>query len=163
MSSACIKKKNLPQLVNFCVAISIQKTRKKQQFWPIMLYFKKGKNTPEVQKDLCSVWRSCCDWLKMSKVVCELLCWRFLAGWYPTVRQNSWSWQQWNQHNNWENNRYTTGDRQPTYSKYLNQALKIIYQPVMLIALVSGFYISCAKKPKPNPSWPYFCAILSWM
>ena len=53
--SACIKK-NLTELVNFCV-ISIRKTEeKKQHFWPIMLYFKKGKNTPEVQKKICAVY-----------------------------------------------------------------------------------------------------------
>ena len=54
--SACIKKK-LSELVNFCVAISIRKTEeKKQHFWPIMLYFKTGKNTPEVQKKICAVY-----------------------------------------------------------------------------------------------------------
>ena len=43
-----------------------------QHFWHIMLYyFKKGKNTIEMQKkkDWCSVWRRFCDWLNMSKVV----------------------------------------------------------------------------------------------
>ena len=30
-------------------------------------------------KDLCSVWRRCCDWLNMSEVVCEVSCWRSLT------------------------------------------------------------------------------------
>ena len=32
-------------------------------FWHIMIYdFKKGENVPETQRrDLCSVWRRCCD------------------------------------------------------------------------------------------------------
>ena len=36
-------------------------------------------------KDLRSVWRKCCDWLNVSKVICKVSCWRFLAGWYSTV------------------------------------------------------------------------------
>ena len=53
-------------MVNFCVAISIRKTEeKKQHFWPIMLYFKKGKNTPEVQKKICAVYGegAVTDWI----------------------------------------------------------------------------------------------------
>ena len=47
---------------------------------------------------------------------------------------------------------YHAGDRQPTHSKYLNQALKIICTSlVMLIALMSGFYISYAKKNQTKP------------
>ena len=41
-------------------------------FWCIMLYFKKGKNATETNKDLCTVWRRCCHWSNMSKVVCEV-------------------------------------------------------------------------------------------
>ena len=67
--------------MNLCVAILILKIEKnKQHFWHIMLYyFKKSKNATEThtQKDLCSVQRRCCDWSNMSKVVCEVLCWRF--------------------------------------------------------------------------------------
>ena len=32
------------------------------------------------QKDLCSTWRRGCDCSNVSKVVCEVLCWRLLAG-----------------------------------------------------------------------------------
>ena len=48
-------------------------------FSHIMLYyFKKGKNAIEMQKkDLCGVWRRCCDRSNMSRVVCEVSCWRF--------------------------------------------------------------------------------------
>ena len=31
------------------------------------------------KKDLHCVWRRCCDWLKVSKVVFEVSCWRFLV------------------------------------------------------------------------------------
>ena len=50
-----------------------------QHFCHIMLYyFKNGTNTSETQKkDLCSVWRKCCCWSNVSKVVCEVSCWRF--------------------------------------------------------------------------------------
>ena len=47
-----------PKLVNFCVDSLILKAEENMQhFWHIMLYyFKKGKNTSEMQKkDLCSV------------------------------------------------------------------------------------------------------------
>ena len=43
--------------------------------------------------------------------------------------------------------------RQPTYSKYPNQALKVICTSlVILIALMFEFHISEKK-----PSWQYFC------
>ena len=55
--SVCIKK-NLPELVNFCVAILILKMEENMQcFWHIMLYyFKKGKNVTETQKLICAVY-----------------------------------------------------------------------------------------------------------
>ena len=61
--------------------------KKKQHFGHLMLYyFKKGKNATEMQKkDLCSIWRRCCDWWNVSKVVCEVSCWRSLAGRCSTV------------------------------------------------------------------------------
>ena len=52
------------ELVNFCAAILILKLEEnKQCFWHIMLYyFNKGKNTTEThKKDLCGIWRRCCD------------------------------------------------------------------------------------------------------
>ena len=50
-------KKDLSKLVNFCVAILILKMEeKKQHFWPIMLYFKKGKNATEMQKKICAMY-----------------------------------------------------------------------------------------------------------
>ena len=52
-----LKKKDI-KLVNFCVAILILKMEeKKQHFHHIMLYyFKKGKNTTEIQKKICAVY-----------------------------------------------------------------------------------------------------------
>ena len=54
------------------------------------------------KKDLCSVWRRCCNWWNMSKVVCEVSCWRFLAGWCSMVIKTRWSWQWSNWGINWE-------------------------------------------------------------
>ena len=44
--------------MNFCAAILILKTEEDtQHFWHIMLcYFKKGKNTTEMQKKICAVY-----------------------------------------------------------------------------------------------------------
>ena len=72
--------KKLSKLVNFCVATLILKMEENtQHFWHILYYFKKGKNSWNAKKDACSVWRGCCDWSNMLKVVCEGSCWRFLA------------------------------------------------------------------------------------
>ena len=57
--SACIKKiKTGEFLRSHC-----NTEEDTQHCWHIMLYyFEKGKNATEVQKkDLCSVWRRCCD------------------------------------------------------------------------------------------------------
>ena len=69
-----------------------------------LYYFKKGKNTTEMQKkkNWCSVWRKCCDWLNVSKVACVVLCWRFLAGQCSIVGKTSWSWKWSNRDINWE-------------------------------------------------------------
>ena len=55
--SVCIFKKT-SKLVNICVAILILKMeRNKQHFQDIVLYyFKKGKNTTEMQKKICAVY-----------------------------------------------------------------------------------------------------------
>ena len=65
-----LKKKNLPKLVDFCAAILILKMEEDMQhIWHIMLYFKKGKNTAEMQKKICAVYgegvvtdRTCHKW-----------------------------------------------------------------------------------------------------
>ena len=58
-------------MVDFCAATLILKMEEKTQYfwWIILYYFKKIKMK---KKDLCSVWRWCCDWSNMSKVVCEV-------------------------------------------------------------------------------------------
>ena len=79
-------------MVNFWVAILILKMEEeKQHFWHSILYCFKVKNAtkppfppPKKKKDLCSVWRRCCDWSYVSKVVCKVWCWRFLAGWHTS-------------------------------------------------------------------------------
>ena len=48
--------KKLSKLVNFCVATLILKMEENtQHFWHILYYFKKGKNTTEMQKRICAV------------------------------------------------------------------------------------------------------------
>ena len=94
--SVCTFLKNLSKLVSFCVAILILKMEENMQYFQHirLYYFKKGKNTTEMQKkDLCSVWRRCCDRSNVSKVACEVLCWRFLTGGCSTVRQTGWGCQ----------------------------------------------------------------------
>ena len=68
--------------MNFCVAILILKMEENKHFWYIMLYyFKRGKHITETQKRFVQCMEKCCDWSNVSKVVCEVSCWRFLAGW----------------------------------------------------------------------------------
>ena len=52
------EKKKKSELVNFCVAVLIQKMEeRKQHFWHIMLYYlKRGKNATEMQKKICAVY-----------------------------------------------------------------------------------------------------------
>lgn len=59
--SACIwkrkNKKNLPKLVNFCIAILLLKMEeKKQNFQLIMLYYFKKGNTTKMRKCICAVY-----------------------------------------------------------------------------------------------------------
>ena len=56
----------------------------------MLYYFKKGKNAAEMQKkkkkkeNICAVYgEGTYDWSNVSKVVCRVSCWRFLAGWCP--------------------------------------------------------------------------------
>ena len=86
--SVCILK-NLSKLVNFCAAILILKMEENtQHFWRIVLYyFKKGKNTTEMQKKTCAVCaegavtdRTCQSGLR--SVVPEIPRWTMLTvGW----------------------------------------------------------------------------------
>ena len=53
----------------------------------MLYYFKKGKNATETHKKICAVYgEGAVTDPNMSKVVCEVLCWRFLAGRCSTVR-----------------------------------------------------------------------------
>ena len=76
----------------FCVVILILKIKEnKWHFQHIMLYYsKKGKNATEMQKYiyLYSVWRRFYVWLNVSKMVCEVSCWRFLPGWPDEVNSD---------------------------------------------------------------------------
>lgn len=85
--SACIWKKNLPKLVNFCIVILLLKMEeKKQNFQHIMLYhFKKG-NTTKMQKYICAVYgedattdRACQS--SLWSFVLEISYWTMLHSW----------------------------------------------------------------------------------
>ena len=60
--------------MNFCAAILILKMEENMQHlvYYALLNFKKGNTTEMQKKDLCSVWRRCCDWSNVSKVVCKV-------------------------------------------------------------------------------------------
>ena len=51
--------------------------------YTMFYYFKKGKNATKTQKQICAVYGE--GWSNVSKVVCEVLCARFLAGRFSTV------------------------------------------------------------------------------
>ena len=102
LSYQCAFLKNLSKLVNFCVAILISRITSLAYY--ALLFHKMWKRNWNAKKDLFSVWKRYCDWLNTSKVVCEVLSWRFLTGWCSMVRQTSWSWQQVNC--NTENNHH---------------------------------------------------------
>ena len=72
--------------MSFCVVILILKTEGRSDIFIKLYYFKKGKNATEAKKDLCSVWRRCCDWSNVSKVIWEVSCERFHAGGCSTVK-----------------------------------------------------------------------------
>ena len=57
-----------------CSHFNTEMEENMQHFPCIMLYyFKRGKNATEGQKKyFCRVWRRCCDWSNMSKVVCKV-------------------------------------------------------------------------------------------
>ena len=70
--------------MNFCVAILILKMEEKKPYFlhKMLYYFKKGKNTIEMQKkkkDLCSVWRRC-DRSDASKVIVKFHVRDFFVG-----------------------------------------------------------------------------------
>ena len=84
--SVCIFKKT-PKLVNFCVLISILKMEENIQcFLHIMLYFKKGQNATEMQKNRfvqCTeklLWLIECVKSGLQNFVLEISCWMMLHG-----------------------------------------------------------------------------------
>ena len=71
--SVCIKRK-LIKIGSFCAAILILKMEENMQhFQHIMLYyFKKGRNTTEMQNKICAVYGEGAVTAQTSKVVCEV-------------------------------------------------------------------------------------------
>ena len=116
---------------------------KKQHFRHIMLYyFKKGKNATETQKKICAVYgegavtdQTCQKWFE-----------KFHAGDF-SLDDAPWSGRPVQVDSDQIETLRTINvippGRQSTYSKYPNQAVKIICSSlVMLIALMFGFHIS---------------------
>ena len=68
--SACVKKKNIKVVEFSCSRLNIEDGRKYATFWYLRLYyFKKGKNTMEMQRKICAVCgegavtdRTCQQW-----------------------------------------------------------------------------------------------------
>ena len=127
-------------------------------FWHIMLYFIKW----NARKDLCSVWRRCCDWLNISEVVCSFMLeiphWmrpstvRTFHSQVDELKLIVIKWRYWEQ-----SMLYHTRDSR-TYSKYPNQTLKIICGYVHSFDVWVPHKL-CKKKKKKhqnNPSWWYF-------
>ena len=83
--SVCITK-NI-KIGEFSVPILILKMEEDTRFWhSILYYFKKGKNTTEMQNKICEVngegavtYQTCQKWF-------AVLCWRFLPGQCSMVR-----------------------------------------------------------------------------
>ena len=73
--------------MNFCAAILILKVEEDIHFWHIMFYYsKKGKNASETQKEkICAVYREGTVTYQMSKVVCQVLRWKFLTGLFSSM------------------------------------------------------------------------------
>ena len=122
---------------------------KKQCFQHVMLYyFKKGKNTTETQKKICAVYgegavtdRTCQKWFAKFHAG-DFSNWMMLHGRVDQLKLIMIK----SRHKLRTVNVIPCG-RQLTYSKYPNQALKIICTSlVMLIALMFGFHLSYVKK-----------------
>ena len=109
---------------------------------------RKVRMRPKYKKALRHVWRRCCDWSKVSKVVCEVSCWRFLTGWCSAAQQTTGSWQAWNR--DIENNRpYSTRPhgRQWPCSKCSERGLKTVRTSLItFIAVIAGLHVSLAEK-----------------
>ena len=102
-----------------CSHFNIEGGRKSTSFLAYStLLFQWGKNQQKCKKkkDLCSVWRRCRDWSNVSKVVCKVLCWRFLAGWCSVVRLIAIKSRHWEQ-----SMLYHMGDRWHTQNIQINK------------------------------------------
>lgn len=64
----------------FCVAILLKMEDKKQHFWHIIYYFKKGKNASEIQNKKCAVSGDGAGTAQAYQVVWEKFCVNFPTG-----------------------------------------------------------------------------------
>lgn len=113
------------------IFFNIEHSKNKQDFSHLMcfVFFRKGSNVIQTQKkkNLFSLWRRYCEWLNLSKMICEVSYWKFLTPWSVNRLRLT--------VNNW------------TYlaikAKHSNQELKIIWTNlVMLVFLMCGFHIN---------------------
>ena len=129
MIAVCIKK-NLPKLLNFCIAILLLKMEEiMQHFQHIMVYhFNKGKNTTKTHTHththtLCSVWRRCCDQLECVKSglwssVLEISCWMMLHSWVDQLKLIAIKSRHWE-----KSTLYHVGDSQHTQTIQINKII----------------------------------------
>ena len=99
------EKKKLIKIGEFlCSHFNTEGGREKSNIFGIVCFIitKKEKHNWNIQKDLCHVWRRCCDWSNVLKAVCKVLCWRFLARPCSTIGQTTWNRKSLKWDSNWE-------------------------------------------------------------
>ena len=135
-----------------CSHLNIKDERKSNIFSILcFIVSRKAKMQLKSKKILCSIWRRCCDWLNVSKVVF----WSFAMEISHCMVHHSWVDQlkllAIKLKHEWRIIIVTPHGKWLTYSKYPNQALKIFCTIlVMLITLMFGFHITEAEKNLPD-------------
>lgn len=76
---ACLFKNSLPKLAIFGAAVLVMEGKQHFQH-PMLYYFKKSESATEVQKRLVQGVEKVLGHVERVGRVCEVLCWRFLAG-----------------------------------------------------------------------------------
>lgn len=93
-----------------------------------------SENVAQTQKkNLCSLRRRYCEWLNLSKMICEVSYWKFYASRSANqlrLTVNNWTYL--------DDNHYIS-----IKAKHSNQELKLIWTNlVMLVSLICGFHIN---------------------
>ena len=125
----------------------------------MLYYLKKGKNATEKQKKKKKKFVQCIEkvlpLIKVSKLVCEVLCGRFLVGQCSIVRLwTSWSWQWSNWYFNWKQSTlYYIGGNQYTQNIQIKHWKSPSSSFVVLIAWMFGFHVSEKKNLDRISAW----------